>query len=68
MVDEKVVDQVWVTVVATGYSDQPLVRSSPGRESSRRDIPADHEPRVTRVGERAGVAEEFDVPEFVPRG
>src|SRR5436189_4809190 len=54
MVDEKVVDQVWVTVVATGYSDQPLVRSSPGREGARRSIPADHEPRVTRVGERAG--------------
>jgi cell division protein FtsZ len=64
MVDEKVVDQVWVTVVATGYSDQPLVRSSPIREPSRRDIPADREPRVTR----ARVSEEFDVPEFVPRG
>jgi cell division protein FtsZ len=65
MVDEKVVDQVWVTVVATGYSDQPLVRSSPIRESSRRDIPADREPRVSRT---ARASEEFDVPEFVPRG
>ena len=65
MVDEKVVDQVWVTVVATGYSDQPLVRSSPARESGRREIPADREPRVTRT---APVADEFDVPEFVPRG
>jgi cell division protein FtsZ len=65
MVDEKVVDQVWVTVVATGYSDQPLVRSSPAREGSRREIPADREPRVTRT---AQVSEEFDVPEFVPRG
>jgi cell division protein FtsZ len=69
MVDEKVVDQVWVTVVATGYTDQPLVRSSPGREGARRQIPADREPRVTRVAEPAGAAsEEFDVPEFVPRG
>ena len=65
MVDEKVVDQVWVTVVATGYSDQPFVRSSPIREPARRDIPADREPRVSR-GARA--SEEFDVPEFVPRG
>jgi cell division protein FtsZ len=65
MVDEKVVDQVWVTVVATGYSDRPLVRSSPQRDSARRDIPADREPRVSR-GARA--SEEFDVPEFVPRG
>src|SRR3954452_19554686 len=65
MVDEKVVDQVWVTVVATGYADQPLVRSSPGREGARREIPADREPRVTRVGATVG---EIDVPEFVPRG
>jgi cell division protein FtsZ len=65
MVDEKVVDQVWVTVVATGYADQPLVRSSPGRERSGRDIPADREPRVTRVG---AAVDEIDVPEFVPRG
>jgi cell division protein FtsZ len=63
MVDEKVVDQVWVTVVATGYSDQPLVRSSPIREPAR--IPADREPRVSRT---ARASEEFDVPEFVPRG
>jgi cell division protein FtsZ len=67
MVDEKVVDQVWVTVVATGYSDQPLVRSSPGREGSRNEIPADREPRVTRTGARVA-SEEFEVPEFVPRG
>src|SRR4051812_8957693 len=65
MVDEKVVDQVWVTVVATGYSDKPLVRSSPAREGSRREVPADREPRVTRT---AVASEEFDVPEFVPRG
>src|SRR3954464_2669113 len=66
MVDEKVVDQVWVTVVATGSSDQPLVRSQPSHEPARRDIPADREPRVTR-GSRSA-SEEFDVPEFVPRG
>jgi cell division protein FtsZ len=68
MVDEKVVDQVWVTVVATGYSDQPLVRSQPTHEPARRDIPADREPRVTRAASSRPVAEEFDVPEFVPRG
>jgi cell division protein FtsZ len=65
MVDEKVVDQVWVTVVATGYSDQPLVRSTPGRERESNRIPADREPRVTRA---ARASDEFDVPEFVPRG
>jgi cell division protein FtsZ len=65
MVDENVVDQVWVTVVATGYSDRPLERSSPRRDSARRDIPADREPRVMR-GARA--SDELDVPEFLPRG
>jgi cell division protein FtsZ len=67
MVDEKVVDQVWVTVVATGYTDQPLVRSSPVREPARQDIPADREPRVTRAATALPSVEEFDVPEFLPR-
>jgi cell division protein FtsZ len=65
MVDENVVDQVWVTVVATGYSDQPLVRSTPMRDRESNRIPADREPRVTRS---ARASEQFDVPEFVPRG
>ena len=29
MVDDKVEDQVWVTVVATGYGDRPIRRESP---------------------------------------
>jgi cell division protein FtsZ len=62
MVDEKVVDQVWVTVVATGYSDKPLTRATPQRELDR--IPADREPRVTRSSR---AVDQFDVPEFVPR-
>jgi cell division protein FtsZ len=65
MVDENVVDQVWVTVVATGYSDRPLVRSTPMRDRESNRIPADREPRVTRS---ARASEQFDVPEFVPRG
>jgi cell division protein FtsZ len=63
MVDDKVEDQVWVTVVATGYGDRPLHRSS------RRGIPADAEPKVRRSRESAGaVLADVDVPEFVPRG
>jgi cell division protein FtsZ len=76
MVDEKLDDQVWVTVVATRHGDgRPRRRNdaSPGvpefaREprSSLREPPG--EPRVTRVrqgtGSRAG---ELDVPEFIPR-
>jgi cell division protein FtsZ len=64
MVDDKVVDQVWVTVVATGYGDRPLHRATP------RSIPADAEPQVRRSRERtgAGTLADVDVPEFVPRG
>jgi cell division protein FtsZ len=64
MVDEKVVDQVWVTVVATGYGDQPLQRAKPQGDRQLNRVPADHEPRVTRAPR---ATEDFDVPEFVPR-
>jgi cell division protein FtsZ len=63
MVDEKIADQVWVTVVATGYGDRPIQRAAP------RTIPADAEPRVRRGRERSGSAmlSDIDVPEFIPR-
>jgi cell division protein FtsZ len=64
MVDEKVVDQVWVTVVATGYADRPLERARPSADRVVSRVPADTEPRVSR-GSRA--TEDFDVPEFLPR-
>jgi cell division protein FtsZ len=65
MVDEKVEDQVWVTVVATGYGDSRPRRTEP--TESR--IPADAEPRVRRGRERAGAGTltDVDVPEFIPR-
>ncbi|MDQ6817736.1 MAG: cell division protein FtsZ, partial [Actinomycetota bacterium] len=76
MVDEKLDDQVWVTVVATGFTHgKPRRRADAGpgvpefsREgrSSLREPPG--EPRVTRVRQggssRAG---DLDVPEFIPR-
>jgi cell division protein FtsZ len=75
MVDEKLEDQVWVTVVATGYEQQRRSRPS---ARGRLEEPAG-EPRVQRAGrsssaagrrERRGgaVVEELDVPEFMPRG
>jgi cell division protein FtsZ len=68
MVDEKVEDQVWVTVVATGYGDRPQYRAAPRSERDSR-IPADAEPRVRRGSERtsSGALADIDVPEFVPR-
>jgi cell division protein FtsZ len=77
MVDDKLDDQVWVTVVATGYGEQ-------GRRNSvkRLSEPAG-EPRVRRTGagssgagsrppapatsRRGGLAvDELEVPEFLP--
>jgi cell division protein FtsZ len=68
MVDEKVEDQVWVTVVATGYGDRPQYRAAPRGDRESR-IPADAEPRVRRGRERGavGALDDIDVPEFVPR-
>ncbi len=66
MVDEKVDDQVWVTVVATGYGDRPQIRATPRNEGRETRIPADAEPRVRR-GRSAEVLDDIDVPEFIPR-
>jgi cell division protein FtsZ len=65
MLDEKVVDQVWVTVVATGYGDRPVHRAQPRMWSEPTRIPADREPRVsrTRTSEQIG---ELRVPEYIP--
>jgi cell division protein FtsZ len=75
MVDENVVDQVWVTVVATGYGDQPLNRASGSGIGSREPASvaaraADREPVVRRgrERERSSSLTDLDVPEFVPRG
>ena len=67
MVDENVVDQVWVTVVATGYGDQPLTRasSSGSRSSEPASIAAraaDREPRVRRTSSLS----DLDVPGVRP--
>ena len=51
MVDEKIDDQVWVTVVATGYGDRPLHRSQPAAATSSRPTPSRS---VRRARERAG--------------
>ncbi len=76
MVDEKLEDQVWVTVVATGYDSERRGSRTSGR--GRLEEPAG-EPRVQRADRapspggrrerRGGVAvDELDVPEFMPRG
>ncbi|MDQ6835477.1 MAG: cell division protein FtsZ [Actinomycetota bacterium] len=72
MVDEKLDDQVWVTVVATGFGEPARRRreEDPFAGHSRRDERAfrepSGEPRVSRIRERPG-PRELDVPEFIPR-
>jgi cell division protein FtsZ len=71
LVDEKLEDQVWVTVVATGYADG----RRPERREDRFQEPAG-EPRVRRTGRErmparasrsSGRGMDVDVPEFIPR-
>jgi cell division protein FtsZ len=76
MVDEKLDDQVWVTVVATGYGDKRLRRGASDRLPRSDGAPAERrpglseprgEPRVRRMHRPSGSALELDVPEFIPR-
>jgi hypothetical protein len=53
---------VWITVVATGFSDTPVRR----RESSLLREPAG-EPRVSRAPRTGRADMSVDVPEFIPR-
>ncbi len=75
MLDEKLDDQVWVTVVATGYDDRrPRRREAempgigelrPPSATLREPI---GEPRISRVRDRPlRPGTELDVPEFIPR-
>jgi cell division protein FtsZ len=70
MVDENVVDQVWVTVVATGYGDRPSRRASRERDAASAIWEADREPRVSRGPSRQSESSlgDIDIPEFLPRG
>jgi cell division protein FtsZ len=68
MVDEKLDDQVWVTVVATGYGDEGRRKSV----SRLREPSVAGEVRVQRAGSsqsapRRGALDELEVPEFIPR-
>jgi cell division protein FtsZ len=68
MLDDKLEDEVWITVVATGYGDRrPPRREEEGTGMSRFSEPRG-EPRVTRNGQRERSARiDVDVPEFIPR-
>ncbi|HEU4975592.1 MAG TPA: cell division protein FtsZ [Baekduia sp.] len=69
MVDEKLEDQVWVTVVATRYGNAPKpkrenrLQEPAGEVRVERRTPPAREP----VSARGGVVRDLDVPEFLPR-
>ncbi len=71
MVDEKLDDQVWVTVVATGYGEHNAIQRLREPIGEPR-ITRNRQPRITdrRPGRerRSGLGvDEYDIPEFVPR-
>jgi cell division protein FtsZ len=66
MLDDKLEDEVWVTVVATGYGDRRALREErPGLRE-----PAG-EPRVSRMSRQQSSRRDsridVDVPEYIPR-
>jgi cell division protein FtsZ len=75
MLDEKLDDQVWVTVVATRYDDARQRRREGERFGATKRDAAEglreprSEPRVSRVRERRPSRSpiDLDVPEFLPR-
>jgi cell division protein FtsZ len=74
MLDEKLDDEVWVTVVATGYEEHRPRRVRPDHDLAAEGRPRATlreprgEPRVSRAAERPlRPAIELDVPEFIPR-
>ncbi len=73
MVDEKLDDQVWVTVVATGYGangSRPQMREPAGEPRVKRAGPSARDTRPSRgdrQSHRGGLAvSDMDVPEFIP--
>ncbi len=75
MVDEKLSDQVWVTVVATGFGEPHPAPSVPEREPRGAGAvePARRERRRPLAAPRSSTRRvglgitELDVPEFIPR-
>src|SRR5215211_5125806 len=63
MVDDKLEEQVWVTVVATGYGEKRAPRSEQRGHGLREPS---GEPRVSRMRPR-DTRIDVDVPEFIPR-
>jgi cell division protein FtsZ len=75
MVDEKLDDQVWVTVVATGYGDRGARKRSARMQEPAGELTVQRSARAGNAGRerprggqrRGGLAvDELEVPEFIP--
>jgi cell division protein FtsZ len=68
MVDEKLGSEVWVTVVATGYSESRVRAARSDFEEPRGEVRIERRTRSTSTRQTGLGVTELDVPEFIPRG
>ncbi|HWJ50396.1 MAG TPA: cell division protein FtsZ, partial [Solirubrobacteraceae bacterium] len=67
MVDEKLDDQVWVTVVATGYGDEGRRKSVSRYKEPIGEVKVQRAgPGPVRVSRRGSLADDLQIPEFLP--
>ncbi|MDX6665451.1 MAG: cell division protein FtsZ [Solirubrobacteraceae bacterium] len=68
MVDENLTEEVWVTVVATGYNGEHQRTPRPKRVAEPAGEPRVADTRKPSMTQRTGLGvNEIDVPEFLPR-
>ncbi|HEX5851665.1 MAG TPA: cell division protein FtsZ [Solirubrobacteraceae bacterium] len=65
MVDEKLDDQVWVTVVATGYGDEGRRKSVSRFKEPVGEVKIQRA-GASRVSRRSSPADDLQIPEFLP--
>jgi cell division protein FtsZ len=68
MVDEKLGSEVWVTVVATGYTEGRVRPARRDFEEPRGEVRVERRSRSTSTRQTGLGVSELDVPEFIPRG
>jgi cell division protein FtsZ len=68
MVDEKLASEVWVTVVATGYTEDRVRPKRRDFEEPRGEVRVERRNRPTSTRQTGLGVNELDVPEFMPRG
>ena len=68
MVDEKLGSEVWVTVVATGYTEARVRPARRDFEEPRGELRVERRSRPTTTRQTGLGVHELDVPEFIPRG